>query len=284
MAILDVSSERYVCELSAEASAPIEVAAGSILRVQCRSALDREVGPGPHRAAAANPATGPIAVTGAAPGQALRVEILGIECQSPGHVAAGWKGGNQSVPIQAGCAIFHGMPVPVAPSIGVIGVAPASGSWSTMDCGPYGGNLDIRDVARGARIYLPVFQEGGLLVLGDIHAVMGDGEIGGQGLEVAGAVTLRVDVEPAPLAACPYLYRDDQLMTVGTAERLEEACRNAAVSMMRLIEKAGLLDEFSAMKFLGLAGDLRIGQACCRTKSARVSVPLSLLPTLRQRP
>jgi amidase len=141
--------------------------------------------------------------------------------------------------------------------------------------------MDTNDIARGATAYLPVFQPGGLFVLGDVHAVMGDGEIGGQGLECPAAVTLRVDVEPHPLSDHVYLFRNDCLMVIGCAEHLEDAVRDAAVAMMKLIERAGIMDEFSAMKFLGLAGATLFGQHCCKTKSVRVSVPLKYLPALR---
>jgi len=281
MSVIDISSDRFVCELPAGAAPAVEMPPGAMLRVHCRSAADREVGRGPVRAPGPNPATGPIAVIGARPGAALKVEILQIACESPGHVAASWQGGVQPVEIVDGCAVFQGIAVPTAPMIGVLGVAPVQGAWNTMDCGPYGGNMDINDVAAGAAVYLPVFQPGGLLVLGDVHAVMGDGEIGGEGLECAATVTLRVGIEPAPLSDCVYLYRNDRLMTVGTAERLEDACRTAAVAMMKIIERAGIMDDFSAMKLLGLVGELRFGQQCCRTKSVRASVPLKYLPKLR---
>ena len=282
MTAIHVTSERFVCELSADAEPAIEVEPGSLLAVHCRHACDRKVGPGPVRATAANPATGPIAVAGARPGQALRIEILDVVPESVGHVAAGWEGGMQAVPIEEGEAVFAGsLRVPLAPMIGVLGVAPAEGCWATMDCGPFGGNLDTNDVAPGATVYLPVFQPGGLLVLGDVHAVMGDGEIGGQGLEVAAEVTLRVHVEPAPLSPDVYLVRGGEIMTLGTGVALGEACDRAAQAMMALITRAGILDEFQAMKFLGLAGQLRIGQQCCPTKSARVAVPIRYLPGLR---
>ena len=282
--IVTVGSGRFVCELSAEAEPAVEVAAGTTLRVRCRHACDREVGPGPVRATAANPATGPIAVAGALPGQALRIEILDLVPDDVGHISAGSQGGNQAVPIQGGEALFSdSIRIPIAPMIGVLGVAPAAGSWSTMDCGPFGGNLDTNDIAPGAVVHLPVFQPGGLFVLGDVHAVMGDGEIGGQGLEVAAEATLRVGTEPDPLSSDIYLYRSEEVMTIGTGETLAEACERAAEAMVALIARQGILDEFAARKFLGLAGHLRIGQQCCRTKSARVAVPLSILPALRPR-
>ncbi len=283
MGIIEIDSGKFTCELSAGAAAAHEVAPGSTLRVHCRSAADRLVGPGPVRAEAANPGTGPIAVRGARPGQAIRLDILAIEPESPGHLSAGWKGGLQAVEIAGGAAVFHGIRVPIAPMIGVLGVAPFQGSWKTMDCGPYGGNMDTNDVAPGASVYLPVFQGGGLFILGDVHAVMGDGEIGGQGLECAATVTLRVDIEPRPISDHVYLYRDESLMVIGCAERLEDAVRDAAVAMMKIIDRAGVLDEFNAMKLLGLAGQTLFGQHCCPIKSVRVALPLKYVPALRPR-
>jgi len=281
---IEIDSHRFTCQLHADAPAAREVPPGSILRIHCRSAADRLVGPGPVRAQAANPATGPIAVSGAERGEALKFEILDIAPESPGHLGAGWDGGTQAVEISDGKAIFHGIEIPIAPMIGVLGVAPATGAWSTMDCGPYGGNMDTNDIAPGATVYIPVFQPGGLFVLGDVHAVMGDGEIGGQGLEVAATVTLRVDIEPQPLSPDHvYLYRRDRLMVVGAAERIEDAVKDAAVEMMRIIQQAGILDEYNAMKLLGLAGQTLFGQHCCPIKTVRVALPLRYVPALRPR-
>ena len=79
--------------------------------------------------------------------------------------------------------------------IGVIGVAPAGAA--RVDCGspgPHGGNMDTRLIGAGAVLYLPVAHEGALFAAGDLHAAMGDGEICGTGVEVSGAITLRLDV------------------------------------------------------------------------------------------
>jgi len=282
--MIHVASDRFLCDVPARAKPVVEVARGSMVSVHCRHACDREVGKGPDRAPAANPATGPIAVAGARPGEALRIDILDIMPESTGHVSAGRGKGQHAIPIRDGMAEFsETICIPIAPMIGVLGVAPAQGSWSTMDCGAFGGNLDTSDIAPGATVYLPVFQPGGLLVLGDVHAVMGDGEIGGQGLEVAAEVALSVDVVAEPICRAITIVRDGELMTLGTGETLGEACDDAARAMAGLIVDADILDEFTAMKFLGLAGQLRVGQQCCRTKSARVAVPLERLPALRAR-
>jgi amidase len=284
MATMDITDERFVCDLTADAVPAHTVQPGDVLRVRCRSALDRAVGPGPVRAARPNPATGPIAVAGAEPGQALRLEILEISCDDVGYVSGSPNGEPRAIPIADGRAVFASdIRVPLAPMIGVLGVAPAQGSWSTMACGPYGGNLDTNDIAPGASVLLPVFRPGGLFVLGDVHAVMGDGEIGGQGLEVAADVVLRVGVEPNPPSDALIIVRSDEVMTVGTGDTLDDASRAAAVAMARLIAAVHPMDEFQAAKFLGLAGQLRVGQQCCPTKSARVALPLALLPSLRER-
>ncbi len=281
MSVMDIDSERFTCEVWAHAKPAHEVAPGSTLRIHCRNGGDRIIGPGPVRAPAANPGTGPIAVTGAKPGQALKFEILQIVPESPGYISAGWNGGSQAVDIVEGCAVFKGIRIPIAPMIGMLGVAPGEGSWKTMDSGLYGGNMDTRDVAPGATVYIPVFRPGGLFVLGDVHAVMGDGEIGGQGLEVAATVTLRVGVEPQPISDHVYLYRDGKLMIIASAEKIEDAVRDAAVAMMKTFERAGVMDEFSAMKFLGLAGETLFGEHCCPIKTVRVSVPVKYVPALR---
>ena len=279
--VLRIDSGAFVCELSADTPPAVEVPAGATLAIHCRSAADSLVGAGPVRADAPNPATGPIAVAGALPGQALRFDVLDIACESPGHVSAGWEGGEQPVEIRDGRACFHGLSVPIRPMIGVLGVAPATGSWDTMAAGAFGGNMDTNDVAPGATVVIPIHRPGGRFVVGDVHAVMGDGEIGGQGLETPATVTLRVDVEREPIGDHVVIYRGDRIMTVGTGETVEQAVRDASLAMMKLIEGAGILDEFNAMKFLGLAGETLFGQHCCPVKCVRVAVPLAYAAALR---
>jgi len=275
---LRIDSDAFVCELAADTPAAAKVPAGAVLEVHCRSAADRLVGPGPVRADRPNPGTGPIAVTGAQPGQALRFEILDVVPESPGVLSAGWDGGQQFVDIRDGCALFHGLSVPIAPMIGVLGVAPAAGAWETMAAGPFGGNMDTNDVCPGSAVVIPIHQPGGRFVLGDVHAVMGDGEIGGQGLECAATVTLRVDVVAEPISDHILVFRDGRVMTVGSAERLEDAVRDASLAMMKLVERFAGLDEFNAMKLLGLAADTRFGQHCCPMKTVQVSISGEYLP------
>jgi amidase len=68
--------------------------------------------------------------------------------------------------------------VPLQPMLGCVGVAPSFGqSLRTVNLGAYGGNLDYAGVHEGATVYLPVFQAGAMLFIGDGHAHQGDGEL-----------------------------------------------------------------------------------------------------------
>src|SRR5437762_11189603 len=96
------------------------------------------------------------------------------------------------IPIRDGKAVFSkGIRLPIRPHVGTIGVAPASQEWTTFYPGDHGGNLDTKEITKGNSVYLPVFQPGGQLAMGDLHALMADGEVCVTGIEIAG--TVRVD-------------------------------------------------------------------------------------------
>lgn len=84
----------------------------------------------------------------------------------------------------------------IEPMIGCIGLAPASGSSSTvMPAYPWGSNMDLRELGPGGIVYLPVQVPGALLSIGDLHAAMGTGEPTAVSLEAAGKATVRITVE-----------------------------------------------------------------------------------------
>ena len=99
--------------------------------------------------------------------------------------------------------------VPLRPFCGIMGVAPAQdGAFRTRPPGPFGGNIDVRELTRGATLYLPVMRPGALFSTGDIHAAQGDGEVCLNGIETPAEVSLRFRVRrdftlTAPMAATP---------------------------------------------------------------------------------
>lgn len=190
----------------------------------------------------ANPATGPLFIQGAEPGDTLKVEILSIKlddhaviCELPGEGITGKTVDTESVkilPITGDGAVFSdSLTLPLRPMIGVIGTCPADESISTETPDYHGGNLDCVHIAEGAAIYLPVLVEGAMLAIGDLHAVMGDGEVCVCGAEIAGEVTVRVTVEKSNRLPTPFVVTEEACMTIFSAETLDEAGEHAVFRM-----------------------------------------------------
>ena len=158
-----------------------------------------------------NPATGPVFIEGAEPGDMLRVDILDIQVADQGVVAAAPGFGEMPdsvaettcvVPVRDGKAYFSWKSasgaihreLPINPMIGVIGVAPAGEAVPTGCPDSHGGNMDCKRIVKGARLYLPVNVPGALFAAGDLHALMADGEVVVCGVEIAGLVTVSFKV------------------------------------------------------------------------------------------
>lgn len=208
-----------------------------------------------------NPATGPIFVNGAMPGDSLAIHIVSIELRGQGVLACGegfgvlgssLKGNHvKLVPIQhQRVNLGHDLSVPVAPMIGVIGVAPAEGEVNTGTPGSHGGNMDNRMITTGATLYLPVFTEGALLAMGDLHAAMGDGEVGVSGVEVSGTVTVTVDLQKGLKLTNPVLIDAEHVSTIASAQNLEEAVNQAVTDMADLLRQGLALIGLSSPCFL----------------------------------
>lgn len=169
-----------------------------------------------------NPATGPIVVEGAEPGDVLRVHIRAIRPEKTGALmtapGAGAlpdrvKGDTRICPIADGHFTFMGVELPLNPMIGVIGVAPAGESVPCGTPGDHGGNMDTIGIREGAILRLPVFVKGAYLGLGDLHAAMGDGEVSVTGLEVFGEVDLDLSLEKGASLPCPLLHDGDEFLS-----------------------------------------------------------------------
>ena len=67
--------------------------------------------------------------------------------------------------------------------MGLVATTPTYTQQTAFDSGPYGGDIGMRGLVEGSTLYLPVFVPGGMLVMGDCHAVVGDGAVAGTGAE-----------------------------------------------------------------------------------------------------
>ena len=226
-----------------------------------------------------NPVTGPIAVTGAEPGDALVVDVVDIACEDGGWtanipgfglLADDFPEAHLLFP-RVGGGVVHlldGLEIPSVPMIGTIGMPAAEpGALPMVPPHRHGGNLDIRDVAVGTRLRLPVAVAGGLLSIGDTHAAMGDGEVCGTGVETGSVVTVRVAVEKGAAPPAAVLETDGrtlrtgpQLITTGVGPDLWQAARDATRSAIDLVVARTGLAPVDAYLLLSVAGDLHISE------------------------
>lgn len=232
-----------------------------------------------------NPATGPLYIEGAMPGDMLKIDILDIILGPVGVVMLGPGSGSEKeffqrkvlkrIPVIDGYAHYsEQLKLPLTPMIGVIGVAPDGEGVSTIIPMDHGGNMDCTQIRKGVTLYLPVFAEGALLSLGDFHGIMGDGEVEDCGLEIEGTAILRIDVvKNKNCVPYPMIETGEKLITIASADKVELAWRKAVRQMYDFLkEKIGLADEDAGM-LLTLAGDLAICQTVNPMKTVRMEFP-----------
>ncbi|MCY6371318.1 acetamidase/formamidase family protein [Clostridium ganghwense] len=235
-----------------------------------------------------NPATGPLYIEEAETGDILKIEIIDIKINDKGVMATvpnnGVLGGFfeepklKIIPIKNNKAIFNEkIEIPINPMIGVIGVAPKSGEIRTNVPDMHGGNLDCKRIVKGSTVYLPVCTKGGLLSMGDLHAVMGDGEIVICGLEIDGEVTVKVDVIKNKDLPLPMVVEGRHIMTLASKKTLDEASKQATINMYKLLTSELNMDNAEAGMLLSLVGDLKICQIVDPLMTARMEFPKSIL-------
>jgi amidase len=150
--------------------------------------------------------------------------------------------------------------LPIAPMLGCFGVAPAQvEAISTATSGRHGGNMDYRGFAQGATVYLPVGAPGALLHVGDGHALQGDGEIVGTGIEISFEVQFTVRLLKGKRIEWPRAESADYLMAIGNARPLDQALQHATTEMTRWLQQEYNLDPVGAQLLLGMAVEYEIG-------------------------
>jgi amidase len=150
--------------------------------------------------------------------------------------------------------------LPLAPMLGCFGVAPEYGqAISTATSGEFGGNMDYRGFVAGVTVYFPVFAPGALFHLGDGHAVQGDGEIVGTGIEISMDVEFTVDVLKGKKIGWPRGENADYIFTVGNARPLDQATQHATTEMLRWLESDYGLDRIGASILMGQCVEYDLG-------------------------
>lgn len=268
---------------------PVErIAPGTTLRFECNDAANGHFTPASIAADVAtldfskvNPVTGPVYIDGAEPGDALRITFGDFEPTGVGWTANipgfGLLADQFTEPAlhmwsyEAATPALYGpgARVPLKPFTGTIGLAPAEpGLHSIVPPRRVGGNLDVRDLAKGSVLWLPVEVAGGLFSVGDTHAAQGDGEVCGTAIESAMAVTLTFELEkgaalkfPRFRTQGPVTRHNDSAgydVTTGIGPDLMTGARDAVSGMIDLLAAREKMSPVEAYMLCSVAGDLRI--------------------------
>ena len=250
---------------------------------------------------------GPIHVEGAKPGDVLRVRIGEIRINATrGRSGTSETYGsltgthatpmlNEPVPARtfiweiaedgrtAALALPHSrlarVQVDLRPMLGRLATAPP-GDQSVPGGVPaaFGGNMDSPEIREGATVYLPVFHEGACLYFGDVHALQGDGEIIGSGIETTADVTFTVDVVKGRTIAWPRIEDDEWIMVAGSARPLIDAFRIAHVEMVKWLEAEFGFDRWEALQVLSQVGRAEIANVVDPNFTVVAKFPKKHLP------
>jgi len=229
-----------------------------------------------------NPVSGPVFVRGARPGDVLEVEVLELAATGWGWTAlipgfglladqfpAPWLRPWSLTPGAPTATFADGVEVPIAPFPGTIGLAPPTpGPHGTVPPHAWGGNLDIKHLTAGTKLYLPVGVEGGLFSVGDTHAAMGDGEVCGTAIESQMRIALRFRLRRDLTLARPAFETfgaapgdratAGSFVTTGVAPDLMTASREAVLGMIDRLMATTRLGAEEAYALCSVAADLRI--------------------------
>jgi len=266
----------------------LHIEPGDEVQVSCTDASGGQVRPGTTveeflaiDRARIHALTGPIWIDGAEPGDTLEIDVLATR-----HCGWGWSSVIEGLGFLKdrfrGPYLFHWeldgdftrslapAVVPVRPFLGVMGVARAEdGAFRTRAPGAFGGNLDVRELCAGAKLYLPVFNRGALFSCGDGHAAQGDGEVCINGIECPLDVTLRFQLHKGRTIAGPIVEASETTAPDSTANAwvvLESGtdvavtARAATNRMIDLIANRWSMSEIHAYILCSVALKLRLSQ------------------------
>jgi len=268
----------------------LKIAPGESVEFQIRDASNGQLTPTSGVDAVAkidlalvNPVTGPVYIDGAEPGDALKVTVLSFKPSGWGWTANipgfgllaehfpdaalhQWKYQPDG---QTPAMFGPGGRVPLRPFTGTIGVAPkAPGLHSIVPPREVGGNMDVRDIAEGCELYLPIEVKGALFSVGDTHAAQGDGEVCGTAIESPIDVALKFDLVkkaglkyPRYTTSGPVSRHNDAKgyeVTTGIGPDLMQGAKAAVSGMIDLLSKRYKMAPVEAYMLCSVCADLKI--------------------------
>jgi len=288
-----LSRDKYIYQMNSSNKPQMRVSLGEVFKVETSDCFNGQISEEGDKLTNTdfecfNPATGPIYIEGVQVGDILKINVLDINVNNYGVISVMPEFGitgefhrdevTKIVPIIDNKAVFNdSISLDIEPMIGVIGTAPTDESIMTVIPDSHGGNMDCKRITKGSTVLLPVNVEGGLLSIGDLHAVMGDGEVCGCGVEIKGDVTLKVEILRNRKLPLPLVLTENCIMTISSQKTLDEASKLATINMYKfLVDELKLPNEEASM-LLSIAGDLRVCQVVNPLKTARFEIQKSVL-------
>ena len=253
-----------------------------------------------------NPQTGPFYVDGTDRGDTLQVTlealspnrdigysytVLAANVVDPGYARrlpererAEWRidSAGGSAALLTPLAGLPRLTLPLNPMLGCLGVAPDGEQFiSTATSGPYGGNMDYVGFTSGVTAYFPVFVPGALLHLGDGHAIQGDGELVGTGIEISFDVRFSVRVLKGKTIRWPRGENEEFIFTVGNARPLDQALQHATTEMSQWLQEDYGLNEHSAGILMGMCARYDLGNIFDPAYTMVCKMPKKVLANIR---
>jgi acetamidase/formamidase len=266
----------------------LRIQPGDEVQIECVDASGGQVKPGMTAAGfleidrtRIHALTGPIWIDGAEPGDVLEVEVLATR-----HSGWGWSSVIEGLGFLKDRFkepyLFHWQMdgettsslapavVPLRPFLGVMGVARADdGAFRTRPPGPFGGNMDVRELCAGSTLYLPVYNRGALFSCGDGHGAQGDGEVCINGIECPLDVTLRFNLHKQQPLVSPLVEASERVapdssanawVVVETGTDLAATARSATNRMVDLLVSRWGFSAVHAYILCSVALRLRLSQ------------------------
>ena len=255
--------------------------------------------------------TGPVYVEGAEPGDMLEIEILSVETRMPWGVNntsprggvfsesyPGFRPDDPALDIPPGTRhlirtgwvdgrevafLAEDIEVPLAPFMGILAVAPdpvvgqpgvtVPGVQGSRPPGPFGGNLDVKDLKAGTTVYLPVFHPGALFYAGDPHGAQGDGEVSGTAIEQSLSGVFRFAVHKGRAPSSPRAEDDEYYMVMGIDLDLDRAARQATWEVVEFLGEEKGLSPAKALSLASIAVDFRVSEVVDLTQVVTGYIP-----------
>ncbi|WP_059103116.1 acetamidase/formamidase family protein [Shouchella shacheensis] len=290
--MVEVNKETFIYSFAKDAEVAATVSSGSTVRLETYDAFTNQVTDEKSTYdaidwASVNPATGPIYVEGAEPGDRLRVRIEKIELAPQGVMAVSPDLGVLGDEVESfetrvmeiteeGVQFNDAITIPLRKMIGVIGVAPKGEAVPCGTPGDHGGNMDNTKITEGATLYFPVEAPGALFALGDIHAAMGDGEVGVTGVEAAAHVTVTLSVEKKAVHL-PWLEDEQSVSVISSGDSFQACVKRAVKELASHVRDHSSLSYHEAIMLLSASADVEVCQVVNPLLTVRMTISKDML-------